>query len=76
VPQNRRRVVIAFPNSNPNSACSALSTVTCAMLRAPLSSNSAKWPPISVKARQLQQEKPSAAAMIEELLDELLEDVG
>lgn len=74
--QRRRQNVIAFPNSNPNSRLSRLSTVKCRMLRAPLSTNSGKWPDISVKAKALQERQPSAAALIEELLDNLLEEVS
>lgn len=71
----RRQNVIAFPNSNLNFANSRLATVRCKMLRAPLSSNSARWPNISVKAKALAEQQPSAAALLEELLDDLLAEV-
>ena len=70
----RRPTVLAFSRSS--SPRSVLNTVTCRMLPAPPSNNSEKWPTISAKAKLLRERQPAAAALIEELLDELLEDVS
>ena len=72
----RRQNVIVFSPLRPNSRISVLDTVKFRMLPAPLSSSSARWPAISVKARSLQEQQPSAAALIEELLDDLLSEVS
>ena len=72
----RRPNVIVFPPLRTNSRISALDTVKFRMLPAQRSSSSAKWPAISVKARSLQEQQPSAAALIEELLDDLLSEVS
>ena len=73
---SRANNLIVFPSSRPNSKSSRLDTVRCRMLPAPHSASSKSWPPISAKAKALAEKQPHAAALIEELLDDLLEDVS
>lgn len=67
--------LIVFPQRS-NSKSYGLSTVRCRMLPAPRSTSSEKWPSISIKAKVLSERMPAAVALIEELLDDLLADMG
>lgn len=71
---SRANNLLAFPGPRQNSKFSKLNTVRCRMLPAQPSVNSEKWPRISVKARHLAEQQPEAAALIEELIDDVLSE--
>ncbi len=71
--QRRQMNLIAFPALNPRSKLSRLSSVTCKPLRVPLS---VKCSSLIVKAARLELANPSAAELIEKLVDDLLAEVS
>lgn len=68
----RRTNVVAFVNSNRNSKVSKLDGVRCRMLPA----HSSALPSVAKKAAQLHALRPSAAELLEKLVDDLLAEVG
>lgn len=62
--------LVASRNLNGRSRNTKLRSVRCRMLPAA----SSDWPSVARKARQLHERRPSAAAVIERLVDDLLDE--